>query len=92
MEDKLKELWLDGVLQRTAVLLEGNTEADHLKVLRMNFLVLQYCKESADVIQMHSCAIKFFEEQRCRKIPASNGIVSRNNGAKIRQLVIYKFN
>lgn len=51
MEDNLKALWLDGALQRAAILLEGNIETDHLKVLRMNFLILQYCKESAVVIQ-----------------------------------------
>lgn len=67
MEDKLKVL---------CILLEGNSEADHLKVLKMNFLILQYCKESADIIQKPLCAIKFFEEQKHRKIPTSNGTVS----------------
>lgn len=85
MEDKLKVLWLDGALQRAAILLEGNIETDHLKVLRMNFLILQYCKESAVALVRYKVQ---FEEQQRRKIPASNGIVSRNSRAKIIQLFI----
>lgn len=59
----------EGALQSTVILLEGNIEKDQLKGLRMNFLILQYCKESAVVILEPWCAIKLVEEQNRRNRP-----------------------
>lgn len=52
---------LQGTLQSAVILLESNIVTDHF--LRMNFLILQYCKESAAVILKPWCAMKLVEEQ-----------------------------